>query len=141
MNRTEGWPARLKEFLKAAEKRPFSWKKFNCCLFSCNGVEVQTGFNPASLFPVDRVTNRRTATRAIKSFAGSVEDTARTIAGQLSMREVSPLAAGRGDVVLLDEGGGALGLVDLRATEAVFMTETGLVWRPLSVCQTAWRIE
>lgn len=133
--RFEDWPNRLAEFMKGAEKRPFSWGEWDCCLLAADCVLALTGTDPASDVR-GRYTTRLGAARLIKGdFPGLI----RRITATHGMAEINPRLAQRGDVCLVDSPmGEALGIC-VGAWIACAGPD-GLTLLPLKSAICAWRV-
>lgn len=144
MIRLPDWPQRLAAHFEAASGRLFSWGGHgggqDCCLAACDAVRAITGVDPAAPLR-GTYHDRRTAFAALRRFAGGwLPETAERIAGELQAKEVAPLQAQRGDVVLIHAGRWwALGTCN-GAHVAVAREPKGLVWLPLSAASRAWRV-
>jgi len=101
MKRFEDWPARLVGVIDAAAGKPFAWGQHDCCLFACDCIEAMTGVDPAAPFR-GQYQSRVGAYRALKEYAGTLEDVAHAIAAEKGMRPIRQGEAGRGDLALLE---------------------------------------
>ena len=150
MKRYQDWPGRLKDYIEVAEKRPFSWGRFNCCHFVSGGIEALSGEDVSVLFSAGAIRGVVSARKQLKAFSGGgVLEMAETIAEASGMEPVRPAMAGRGDVVYLKDGTSeALGLVSLNGKQALFLmppvegdlSDGGFVRVPVLACQKAWKI-
>ena len=68
LRRLEDWPERLAEAIEAANERPFSWGRHDCCLFACDAVMAMTGVDPAKPFR-GKYKTKRGAFGVLKRFA------------------------------------------------------------------------
>lgn len=144
MRRFDDWPERLAGFLQAAAGRPFVWGHSDCCLFACDAVRAMTGEDPAAPFR-GRYRSKAGAFAAMRAFVGAgggqglIADTAERIARDLDCREVGPLEAQRGDVVLTDQGPWqALGIC--AGARVAIAGLAGVEYQPLANAVRAWRI-
>jgi hypothetical protein len=136
MKRLSNWNAQLEEVLLAGRSRSFAWGSFDCALFACDCVLVQTGQDPAADF-------RGKYTSAAEASAwGSLGEIASRITTQFSMPEISPGHAGRGDLVLVDNGTeqGAIGVVDFDASCALCPGTRGLIRVRRHRWKRAWKV-
>lgn len=146
MKRFFDWQSRLAEYLAAAERRPFSWIRWNCAIFTCDGVAAITGDNPADLFTETvSAEDPAAAFSACRRFAGAgVAAVAEKIGRDLGCPEIAPGLAGRGDVMAFETDGiKALGLVDLNGRDLVTVApKAGLARVSIAavVPSHAWRI-
>ncbi len=140
MKRRDGWEARLQNVFSTFIDKPFEYGSHDCALFVCNCVREMTGEDPALDYR-NRYRNRKGALKILSK--SKLESIATRIAVCLSAKEIPPLYAQRGDVVLLDATMGdcpALGIVDLTGEKVWGAGIEGLVAFPLSEARRAWRI-
>lgn len=159
--RLEDWPRRLETYFAGRAAEPFAWGRFDCCLAACDGIEAMTGSDPAVWFR-GRYKTELGALKALARFLGStkkrfprdsagraklfstmVEATAQQITGELNMREVIPLKAQRGDIVLVPTDIGlGLGLIgmDGRFFNVPSIDAPGWERGALEDCVRAWRV-
>jgi hypothetical protein len=142
--RVQDWPTLLFHFIEARRHTPFAWGRQDCCLFACDGILAQTGFDPAAKVFRGQYRDRLGATRLVRKHGG-VEAIAVKFLGSPGYAEVPVLMAQRGDVVLIDQidpeysgMGAALGIC--LGVEAAFPGASGLVFHPVSKCLRAWRV-
>jgi len=137
MRRREDWPERLGAVVDAARRRPFEWGRFDCALFAADAVAAMTGEDLAAPFR-GRYRTRAGASRALRR-AGyeSLEALCMALLGQPLD---TPTLAQRGDVVLLEAGNGPQLGVCVGAQAAAPCEGEGLVFAPLSLWRTAWRV-
>lgn len=126
------WQLRLAEFVEARASMPFEWGKNDCCLFAADAVQAMTGEDPAAT--LRGYTSALAAHRLIDDAGGL---------GQLVSRflgaPVSPLMAGVGDVVLLEnEGRDLLGICN--GTSAIGAGEHGMAVLGMDVARAAWKV-
>jgi hypothetical protein len=110
VKRHPGWEYSLQAAFAQAREHTFAWGQFDCALFACDCVAVMTGEDPAAEIR-GHYSNEQ---QAIELIGGDLGTFAATIAAKCGMPEVRASFAGRGDVVLVDNGepGRALGVVD-----------------------------
>lgn len=141
VRRFEDWPTRFFAFVEQRRAEPFAWGANDCCLFACDGVQSQTGLDPAAKLFRGKYRDSLGAARLVRKHGG-IEAIAVKVCGQHGWPELlTPRVAQRGDVVLLDVDTGmecALGLVV--GAEAVFTGPEGLTFVPLASCRRAWAI-
>lgn len=63
------WTIKLVQTIEAAKQRPFSWGKFDCCVFAAECVKAQTGVDHLSEFR-GRYSTKLGAHRLLKSHGG-----------------------------------------------------------------------
>jgi hypothetical protein len=130
--RRDDWLARLWAEIGAAETRPFSWGRHDCCKFAARCVEAVTG-EPVDL-PYD---DKASALRYLAAQGG--------IAAAVTARYGEPgrwWHVQRGDLCLVEtpDGIGSLG-VCMGPTIACVREDCGLAYVPLDAATACWRIE
>jgi hypothetical protein len=136
MKRLPNWRMPLAELFRQAQTQTFAWGSFDCALFACDCVWVQTGKDPAAAF-------RGTySTEAEANALGSLSAIAETVAAQFGLAEIAPGHAGRGDIVLIQNqtAQGALAVVDFSGAYAVCPGSRGLIRVRRHRWQRAWRV-
>lgn len=128
MKRLPDWDSRLGAYLISCRDKPYHPALFNCGIFVAGAIHAQTG---------EDITARYTPAD------GSYSDFCHWLAAQLGFREVTPLAAMRGDPVAADPVEGsdidlALGLCI--GAHALFFDHTGLRAPLLADCRKGWSI-
>lgn len=137
MTRFEDWPTRLADFIKGAEKRPFSWGEWDCCLLAADWVLAVTGVDTAAELR-GKYKSASGAARIIKQRGGILE-MVRALTDAQGMPEINTRMAQRGDVCLVDTPlGDALG-VCLGAKIACAGPD-GLNLLPITAARAAWRV-
>lgn len=101
MTRYEDWPARLVGVIDAAAGKPFAWGEHDCCLFACDCIKAMTGEDPAAPFR-GKYRSRGEAVRALRDYAGTLEDVARQIAEEYDAPPITEGRAFRGDLALVE---------------------------------------
>lgn len=127
------WQRRLVTTIKAAEKRPFSWGKNDCCLFAADCVQSMCGEDFGVEFR-GKYNSETGAKKALLRGGGSLE---RVLARFLD--EVSPQLIQRGDIAVVENAG--------RRCAGVFYG--GCVWVPgvaglvglRGKIMSAWRVK
>jgi hypothetical protein len=130
--RLADWQLRLAEFVKARAPMPFVWGENDCCLFVADAIEAMTGADPAA--PVRGYDSALGAHRLIEGAGGL-----RELVSQLLGEPVSPLMAGVGDAVLLDNEGREL-LAICNGTSAIGPSESGLAVLSMEAARVAWKV-
>lgn len=133
MKRLPGWEFAFAAEINAAHNRRFSWGKFDCGLFVCDCVKAMTGVDLA-----DGIRGYTNVAGAYKAIRWSMEETAVSIAERFGLKEVPPVTASRGDVVLLYSG--QLAIVGLDASVAIGASSYGLAKQPRETWKRAWRV-
>lgn len=107
--RHEAWPGLLAEFIQGAEKRPFLWGEFDCCLFAADWVLACTGVDVAIELR-GKYKSGTGAARVIKKYGG-IERMVDDLLAPYGVIKPPITKARRGDVCLLDTPlGDALGV-------------------------------
>jgi hypothetical protein len=127
------------EYIFENVSTPFEFGKHDCCLTACNLLQISTGKDAAESF-------RGTYDNAVGMFItlkknGGVEAIADRICKELGWKEISPLFATKGDLVMVDAGSDrqALMVVDLNGSELIGAGPIGFTRKPLSDGIKAWR--
>lgn len=137
LTRFEDWPVRLASFIEGAEKRPFLWGEWDCCLLAADWVLAATGFDAAADFR-GKYATAAGARRLIKKH-GDMLTMVRSLTEAHGMREINPKMAQRGDVCLVESiHGDALG-VCIGARIACAGID-GLTDLPMPFAKAAWRV-
>lgn len=141
LNKKRNWIHLLSEEINRSLTRPFVWGEFDCALAACNFIYEQTGVDPAAAYR-GKYATKAEANALIDNDLGKF---AAGIAASLSMEEVGPLHAHRGDLVLVDNGTSrqrsvALGIVDLSGQFALCAGPQGLMWVKMHRWKRAWRV-
>ncbi len=95
--RYQDWPSRLSAFVASARVRPFEWSVQDCATFARDWIETATGervFDPP-------YTDARSAAQYIEA-QGGMRAAASAVLGEPM---ANPMAAGRGDVALVENAG------------------------------------
>ncbi len=147
--RIEGWEGALLRFVEGCRSAPFSWGRFDCCLFAADALRAITGVDAFAPFR-GRYRSGGGALRVMRR-AGydDLLGAASAVLGGLGLNEVAPLSARRGDIVaiaLADGNAGAregfshaLG-VAMAGDCLVPMHRAGLARRPLTHVARAWHV-
>ena len=139
MIRVEDWPERLDAYLESVKDKPFQYgiHVHDCCTFMADavlaiaGVDVMKGLRTYQ--------DKKSAYRVARDYGGGgLAEAVDKAMGEWGCKEVPPLTAQRGDVVLFEtEIGDTVGIcVGDRITAP---GENGLLFNPLSDINRAWR--
>lgn len=143
MIRFPDWQSRLERFLREHRDDKFRYGSWDCALFACDAIQTITGVDPAVSFR-GRYASRSESLQAIREYAGtaSLRALALKMTTELDMRQVPPLFAARGDVVLLRRGkrGFSLGVIGLNGKCVETVSDSGLRQVPLSLVVCGWRV-
>src|ERR1041385_7487616 len=124
--RLPDWQSRLAQFLLAHRSTPFSYGRFDCCLFVCDAITAMTGTDPAARFR-GTYSSLKEARRY-----GSVRKITEQVTTEFEMPEIPVLRAQRGDIVLIKRSRDySLGLVGLSGSIAVLI-KSGFTHIPLT---------
>lgn len=132
-------PHNFIEFIQGYRNVPFSWGKYDCCLFVADWVQKMCSFDPAAELR-GRYHSKLGATRALRraGFNSIIE-----IADAAFGERVDVLALARGDIALVKQAdalaqGPALGIV--WGANVWAMAEQGTVPLPLTMVEFGWRL-
>jgi hypothetical protein len=132
--RFQDWPERLNRMVADSHHKPFAWGEHDCCLFAANTVLELTGEDYAKDLR-GTYKSKRGAAKVLIEHGGM-----RGIATAALGKEVPPLMAQRGDIVLVQtEQGDTLavcmgGYCVAPGLERLEMT-------PMKQAVTAWRVK
>ena len=146
MKRLSNWEALLADEIGRNLTRGFEWGAYDCALAACDFIRAQTGVDPASAYRG----KYHSEDEAAAITGGDLGTFAAGIAQSFGMQEVAPLMAGRGDLVLIDNGPPhapsghpqslALGVVDLTGQYALCAGTRGLMKLKHERWKRAWRV-
>lgn len=138
--RLPNWEEKLGKYIASMERKDFRYGVLDCCRFAAGAVEAIAGKNLMEEVP--RYFGVQEARRLLKSLGG-LEMAAETITLGFGLREVEPLKAQRGDMVLayLASGRPCMGVVSPNGWHCIFPALHGLARIPLRECARAWRVE
>ena len=130
--RLPDWQERFSDFGKARASMPFVWGSNDCCTFAAAAVEAITGKNPmASVAPY----TTETAAMRLVVAAGGLQ----ALACEYMGPAVSPLMAGVGDILLVENEGREM-LAVCNGANAMAPAHSGMVTLDISAARAAWRI-
>lgn len=132
MHKLPDWAQRLDALVAQAQRRPFAWGSFDCCLWAADAVLAQTGEDPAA---------------DLRGTYADAAGAARVLRAQGGLRGVAtrggepiaPLMARTGDVGLLRSNGRPLLAVCGHDHWLVVMAD-GLTVRAYRDAAMAWRV-
>lgn len=134
MTRLEYWPQILADFIAAAD-RPFCWGTWDCGLLAADCVLAMTGVDIAAEFRG----RYKTARGARKVMRGDMAQMMARVSQTYGMPAIPPLAAQRGDMVMIDTPlGDALGICV--GSRVACAGPDGLVYVPIAQALLAWRV-
>jgi hypothetical protein len=149
LKRTVHWDTQeFDAFMRKRKDTKFEWGVSDCALLAADAILAFTGVDIASDFRA-RYADEATAKAAIEKVTGikngTVEDAAAHCAAKHGLKEVPPLMAGRGDLVVLSDAGRIIaGLIHLSGRHVVAQGEAGLKKIPLTVKPAlilrAWKV-
>ena len=138
MKKHKEFVARCNTYFKRAEKQPFVWGEFDCCLFVANVVALQLGFDPAAPYR-GRYSSEIGAVRALAKHGAKTKDLTDTWDAALKIKATPGMAAARGDVVMLMDGKTEL-LGIAWGTQVFTVSKTGLVRLPSNRIVKHWKL-
>jgi hypothetical protein len=141
LKRRRHWERHLAAQFKAAAKRSFSWGTFDCALFACDSIAIQTGIDPGASYR-NRYKTRAEAEVILGAGKDALAQTAEKITKQFGMKEVGVHHARRGDLVFLNNGTpqGALAIIDFTGIFALCPGSNGLMQVKRHRWRRAWRV-
>lgn len=131
--RREQWPQLLDQFIVSRAGVRFEWGAFDCAMFAADWVLLACGVDLAA------------AWRGKYSSAAGADALLRRDGGLDAMitgvlgEPIAVSFAQRGDVVVDDAALGLTAGVCVGGT-AAFVSDHGLIFKPLAGCATAWRV-
>lgn len=129
--RVPGWEDKLAKVIADAETQSFDWGTHDCVTFASEAALAITGRDPIADLR-GRWDSALSAKRELRKLGGIQSAVSRKMGEPLS----TPRCAGRGDVILSDEG--FLGVVVL--AHAVAPKPMGLLRVEMSRWITGWRV-
>lgn len=135
-------------FMHSRKDTPFVWGVSDCALFAADGILAITGTDIASDFR-GKYHDQASSLAIAKTVTGlpdpTVADCAAYCAAKHGLKEVPPLMAQRGDLVVLQDAGRAIaGLMHLSGRHVVAQGELGLKKIPVTITPAlvlrAWRV-
>lgn len=126
--RYEDWPKRMIESIERHEGRRFRYGRYDCVTFTSNVIKAMTGENPNPF----RYKNRSEAESILQEREGL-----EAIVDSL-FESKPPKMAQRGDLVMVEEDGGTLGIC-VGSTVAV-AAKVGVTYVPLTSALRAWAV-
>ncbi len=130
--RRDGWEGALADMVDAARARPFAWGRHDCLTWAADCVAAMTGVGTDEPWRG----SYRTARGAIRVLRRMGHRTvADAVTSRLGAPLASPLMAQRGDIL---SDGEAMGVCV--GADGAFPGPSGLVFRPVLACMTAWRV-
>lgn len=126
--RREDWPTRMVDAIQRHEGRRFRYGRYDCVTFTSNVIKAMTGDNPNPFRY-----NNRTEAEAILQEREGLEAIVDTL-----FESKHPKMSQRGDLVMVEEDGGTLGIC-VGSTVAV-AAKVGVTYVPLSSALRAWAV-
>lgn len=148
MPRIQNWHAELAAQFEAAKTRTFAWGSFDCGLFACDCARAQTGASdPGAGFRGKYSSEEEAAALIDSDFGGDFAALVAATAAQSGFAEIGTGHAGRGDLVLIDNGAVsstlpscALAVVDFSGMYAVCPGSRGLIRVRRHRWKRAWKV-
>lgn len=136
LERHAKWPEELASCISHARVKPFTWGENDCCLFACDCALAITDTDIAKDFRGYRNIDEA---KIILDRFGGVGGVAEAVARKYAVPEITALAAGRGDICLIEAGHGeTLGVCG--GDHILCPGLKGLVSYPLLQGIRAWKI-
>lgn len=138
--RLRDWPQRFSDFGIQRARMPFVWGTNDCCTFAAAAVEAITGANPMASFEpygTEAGAKRRALRRLLRRIdkAGGLQQLVADLLGT----PISPLMAGVGDVVTVqNEGAELVGVCN--GVNVMAPGKDGMVVLSMADAQAAWSI-
>lgn len=133
------WPRLLSEYLDSVRTKPFTWGEHDCCLFTCNCIQIITGLDPAAEVFRGKYSDLPGAMSLLNEHGG-VEAIAVERCAAFGFAEIQVAFATRGDVLLVDtDNGPTLGIC--WGSKALFVGPDGLESAMKTRCRRAWRVQ
>lgn len=145
MIRHRDWLDRLHAYLQAIASESFEFGRFDCCLFACDAIHAMTGSDLAAPFR-GRYHSRATARAAFINYVGqaSLTRAVERATAEHGAREVHPLCACRGDLVLIPRAPEhefpSLGVVAPTGYQLLVVSDPGYLMIPFASASRAWKI-
>lgn len=139
LTRRHDWPARLRETVEAARRKPFAYGSHDCLLFAADAILAMTGVDLAA--PVrGSYHDAEGAAAALAAFAGGgMIEAVEKITAQHGIDRVAWAFAQRGDAVLVETTiGPALGICI--AAHAAVAAPGGVAMVAMAEAMRAYRI-
>ena len=139
MTRYSDWHGRLDKFLIANRTTPFAWGTWDCSLWVASAIEAMTGVDIAADYRGTYSTQTGAAKVCIAACGKpDIASMAEFVAQQNGMKEVPPLMAQRGDMVLTTQQ--CMGIVALTGHQVMVIPESGFQLVDLAEIVRAWRV-
>ena len=100
--RHQDWPTRMDEALRDCAQREFRYGRFDCCVFVAYVLEAMTGHDYLAAW---RYSNRYEAQELVREYAGLEGAVSQELGAPIPVKQ-----AKRGDVVMVEDDGGSLGI-------------------------------
>jgi hypothetical protein len=149
IKRTQHWATReFHTFLRGRKDTPFAWGTHDCALFAADAIFAFTGVDIASEFRA-KYNDQAGSVAIAKQVTGladpTVADCAAHCAAKHGLKEIPPLMAGRGDLVVLSDAGRVIaGIMHLSGRHVIAQGELGLKKIPVTIIPAlvlrAWRV-
>lgn len=133
MVRFPDWPMRLSNYLSERRKMPFEWGVNDCVMFAAHAVEALTGVNYYSDY-IRTYSTKEEAAKILKELGGM----SGLISKHIADSHTNIFKAKRGDLVMAKLPLHTMGVVDDGGQFAVFVTEEGLIRKPLKFVTRIW---
>lgn len=128
--RFEDWPTRMEQAISRNEGKAFRYGRFDCVIFCADVIEDMTGDYPHSF-----VYSNKAEAEAIFAEYGSLEAIVDSI-----FSRITPKAAQRGDLVMVEQDGGSLGIC-IGSRVVLPARPQGLARVELDEVMAAWKVD
>ncbi len=128
--RYEDWPKRMEQAISRNEGKAFRYGRFDCVSFAADVIEDMTGEYPHSF-----TYSTKAEAEAIFAEHGNLESIVSTI-----FEPIPPKMAKRGDLVMVEQDGGSLGIC-IGSRVVLPARPEGLARVPLNEAIAAWSVK
>lgn len=128
--RHEDWPIRMEQAISRHEGKAFRYGRFDCVIFCADVIEDMTGEYPHSF-----VYSNKAEAEAIFAEYGSLGSIVSTL-----FESIPPKMAKRGDLVMVEQDGGSLGIC-IGSRVVLPARPEGLARVGLDEAIAAWKVQ
>lgn len=137
--RCQDWPEKLDKFIKDNIHKPFVYAENDCCIFAAEAIRIMTGKDIMEDIR-GKYDGKESGYKFIKRFAEDLVGTVRKVMEKHNFKEIPPLTAQRGDVVIYETNfGDTVGIC--LGEKIVTPGNDGIISNSVLEGRTAWRIE
>lgn len=135
MRRLPDWRSRLHAALAAAQRQPFAWGTFDCCIFAARCIEAMTGEDLSGPY----VGKYSDVAGALKTLKGAGFDDLTAMAAHF-FAEVSPSMARVGDIAAMKAPATGWGLGIVIGPRIAVLSPAGYATIPLTKAERAFKV-